>query len=89
MKDCLRLCGMHLKYLFKILIEQWRRDYNQIRPHKTSNHCPPAPVNLNHGDDREVVKLWGQVTGKSVILRGDKNGFQVDRRTTDAQKYGT
>jgi transposase InsO family protein len=27
----------------KILIEQWRRDYNQIRPHSSLGYKPPAP----------------------------------------------
>jgi putative transposase len=27
----------------KVLIEQWRREYNQIRPHSARNYCPPAP----------------------------------------------
>jgi len=27
----------------KILIEQWRREYNQVRPHSAKNYQPPAP----------------------------------------------
>jgi len=27
----------------KILIEQWRREYNQVRPHSAKNNKPPAP----------------------------------------------
>ncbi len=27
----------------KILIEQWRMDYNQIRPHSSLGYRPPAP----------------------------------------------
>jgi putative transposase len=27
----------------KVLIEQWRREYNQIRPHSARNYLPPAP----------------------------------------------
>ena len=27
----------------KILIEQWRRDYNQVRPHSALGYRPPAP----------------------------------------------
>ncbi|GAI00889.1 unnamed protein product, partial [marine sediment metagenome] len=27
----------------KILIEQWRREYNQIRPHSALHYRPPAP----------------------------------------------
>ena len=27
----------------KVLIEQWRKEYNQIRPHSARNYRPPAP----------------------------------------------
>ena len=27
----------------KILIERWRREYNQIRPHSSLGYRPPAP----------------------------------------------
>jgi len=30
----------------KVLIEQWRKDYNQIRPHSARNHRPPAPETI-------------------------------------------
>jgi transposase InsO family protein len=27
----------------KILIERWRREYNEVRPHSSLGHRPPAP----------------------------------------------
>ena len=27
----------------KVLIERWRRQYNQVRPHSSLNYRPPAP----------------------------------------------
>jgi putative transposase len=27
----------------KVLIEQWRKEYNQVRPHSALNYLPPAP----------------------------------------------
>ena len=27
----------------KVLIEQWRKEYNQLRPHSAKNYRPPAP----------------------------------------------
>jgi len=27
----------------KVLIEQWRKEYNQIRPHSTLRYQPPTP----------------------------------------------
>ncbi|HIH96200.1 MAG TPA: transposase [Thermoplasmata archaeon] len=26
-----------------ILIEEWRKEYNQVRPHSALNYRPPAP----------------------------------------------
>jgi putative transposase len=33
----------------KILINQWRREYNQIRPHSSKNYHPPAPDSILTG----------------------------------------
>jgi transposase InsO family protein len=30
----------------RILIEQWRKEYNQIRPHSAKNYRPPAPETI-------------------------------------------
>jgi putative transposase len=30
----------------KVLIEQWRNEYNQFRPHSSLNYHPPAPVTI-------------------------------------------
>jgi transposase InsO family protein len=30
----------------KILIEQWRKHYNTIRPHSSLNYRPPAPETI-------------------------------------------
>ena len=27
----------------RVLIEQWRREYNQVRPHSSLGYRPPAP----------------------------------------------
>ena len=27
----------------KVLIENWRIEYNTVRPHSSLNYCPPAP----------------------------------------------
>ena len=27
----------------KVLIEQWRQEYNQVRPHSSLSYKPPAP----------------------------------------------
>jgi transposase InsO family protein len=27
----------------QILIEQWRKEYNQVRPHSSLGYRPPAP----------------------------------------------
>ena len=30
----------------RILIAQWRREYNQVRPHSAKNYLPPAPEDV-------------------------------------------
>ena len=30
----------------KILIEQWRQEYNQVRPHSAKNYRPSAPETI-------------------------------------------
>ena len=30
----------------KVLIEQWRKEYNQVRPHSARNNRPPAPKTI-------------------------------------------
>ena len=30
----------------KVLIEQWRQEYNQVRPHSARNYHPPAPETI-------------------------------------------
>jgi len=30
----------------KVLIEQWRKEYNQVRPHSARNNRPPAPETI-------------------------------------------
>jgi putative transposase len=27
----------------KVLIGQWKKEYNQVRPHSSKNYRPPAP----------------------------------------------
>jgi putative transposase len=36
----------------KVLINQWRREYNQIRPHSAKNYRPPAPETILAGVTR-------------------------------------
>ena len=31
----------------KVLIENWRKQYNQFRPHSSLNYQPPAPETIN------------------------------------------
>ena len=33
-------------YEAKVLIEQWRREYNHVRPHSAKNNQPPAPETI-------------------------------------------
>ncbi|UCE38966.1 MAG: transposase family protein, partial [Thermoplasmata archaeon] len=33
----------------KVIIENWRREYNQLRPHSSLGYRPPAPEAYDHG----------------------------------------
>ncbi len=46
----------------RILIEQWRREYNQIRPHSWSGYRPPAPEVKNAGNSNleSGTITWGK-----------------------------
>jgi len=48
----------------RILIERWRREYNQIRPHSSLGYRPPAPETVAvaappHGGVT-ILQTWGQ-----------------------------
>ena len=44
----------------KVLIEQWRREYNQVRPHSALKYQPPAPAAfLTMVTRYQVVSLLG------------------------------
>jgi len=43
----------------KILIEQWRKHYNEVRPHSSLGYRPPAPVANISGDKRKDYEgVW-------------------------------
>jgi len=39
----------------QIIIEQWRRHYNTVRPHSALGYCPPAPEPIITMDQRPVM----------------------------------
>ena len=41
----------------QIVIENWRRHYNTVRPHSSLGYRPPAPEALDWPTPREVVKM--------------------------------
>ena len=44
----------------KILIEEWREEYNQVRPHSALNYRPPAPeATIPLTLTQQVVLLMG------------------------------
>jgi len=36
----------------KVLLNQWRREYNQVRPYSAKNYHPPAPEAIFAGVTR-------------------------------------
>jgi len=54
----------------KVLIEQWRRHYNQVRPHSAIGYRPPAPQTI----------LPSRADQPFAI-----DGLQADRRSSNAR----
>ena len=53
-----------------ILIEQWRKEYNQIRPHSALSYRPPAPE----------VKILATLTLEEVSFLGAGHSAQLYKR---------
>ena len=44
----------------KILMERWRKEYNQIRPYSSFKYLPPAPVIIMWVTlSYRVIYFWG------------------------------
>ncbi|SDU00344.1 Transposase InsO and inactivated derivatives [Stappia sp. ES.058] len=40
----------------RIIIEEWRRHYNTVRPHSVLGYCPPAPESIVHMDRQPTMQ---------------------------------
>jgi transposase InsO family protein len=46
----------------KVLIERWRREHNEIRPHSSLGYRPPAPETIMQSQQRtELPAQWKTV----------------------------
>ena len=52
----------------QVLVERWRRYYNQVRPHSALGYRPPAPAAWMMGDQQPGFPLWGP-TGEEAHSR--------------------
>jgi transposase InsO family protein len=43
----------------RVLVERWRRYYNELRPHSALGYRPPAPAAWMIGDQQPGFSLWG------------------------------
>ena len=60
----------------RVLIEEWRREYNGIRPHSSLGYRPPAPeAILTTVTKQEVVSLLG--AGHPSELQGHNTGIPL------------
>jgi transposase InsO family protein len=46
-------------YEAQVLVERWRKHYNQVRPHSALGYRPPAPAAVMIGDQRLGLSLLG------------------------------
>jgi transposase InsO family protein len=54
----------------RVLVERWRRYYNELRPHSALGYRPPAPAAWMIGDQRPGFPLWGP-TGEMTEGRAE------------------
>jgi len=59
-----------------VLIEQWRKEYNQVRPHSALGYRPPAPEKGAGPTARILVQKVDQLLGADYEPRG----FQEAKR---------
>lgn len=58
-----------VRALTKVLIEQWRKEYNELRPHSALGYRPPAPKTfLPALTRRQLVALLGAGHYAEVIF---------------------
>ena len=70
-RDIFFITSFHLDFITALLLtcppENWRKEYNQFRPHSSLNYQPPAPETINP----KVVQL----TGAGHRRKPNKNSF--------------
>lgn len=54
----------------RVLVERWRRYYNELRPHSALGYRPPAPAAWMIGDQQPGFSLWGP-TGEMTEDRAE------------------
>lgn len=57
--ECLNGESFHSLHEAKIIIEQWRKEYNHIRPHSALNYQPPAPLTLTQTTNLKLDHISG------------------------------
>ncbi len=55
--ECLNLERFDTLFEAQVLVERWRREYNQLRPHSSLGYRPPAPQPLTPGRLAPVLAL--------------------------------
>ncbi len=45
----------------KIMIEKWRRHYNEVKPHSSLGYKPPAPETIINGPNTAVSRMTTQI----------------------------
>ena len=57
----------------EVLVERWRKEYNEIRPHSALGYLPPAPQTVEFGASSNKVVLPDEAQ-RGVILSGKSSG---------------
>jgi len=68
----------------EVLIERWRKEYNEIRPHSALGYLPPAPQTVEFVAQPEN-RISADVVHAGMILSGKSFGATPGRRPSPLQ----
>jgi len=55
----------------KVLVERWRKEYNQIRPHSSLGYKPPAPE--TYSPERKTPFAYKQIIYEELVQNQNRN----------------
>ena len=69
----------------KMLVEEWRKEYNQVRPHSALNYRPPAPETIAVDSNLTSGTINGGRSGSQGILSSQR---RIESKANHPGKHG-